>query len=78
MNPSDYLALVQFDVFTTIVERERGIHLGGQLNEQKFFHFENFSYKEECVSQPFGTGIVADREETRRGRVILCIEADKT
>lgn len=78
MNPADYLTLVQFDIFTTIVEKERGIHFGGQLNEQKLFHFENFSYQEECASQPSGTGIVADREEPRNGRVILCIEADKT
>lgn len=78
MNPADYLTLLQFDIFTTIVEKERGIHLGGQLNEQKLFHFENFSYQEECASQPSGTGIVADREEPRNGRVILCIEADET
>lgn len=78
MNPADYLTLAQFDIFTTIVEKERGIHLGGQLNEQKLFHFENLSYQEECASQPSGTGIVADREEPQKGKSILCIEANKT
>ena len=74
MNPSDYFILVQYDIFSTIVERERGIHLGGQLNEQKIFHFDNLSYREECASQPSGTGVAADRKNIQNGRTILCIE----
>lgn len=75
MNPEDYLVLVQFNIFSTIVEKERGIHLGGQLNEQKIFHFANFSYREECAIQPSGTGIAADRECPQNGKTVLCIQA---
>lgn len=75
MNPEDYLTLMQFEVFSTIVEKERGIHLGGQLKEQKLFHYENFSYKEEMVALPAGTGIVADKKQPRNGKTILTIQS---
>lgn len=76
MNPADYLTLVQFDIFSIIVERERGIHLGGKLNEQKVFHFDNFSYQEECASYSSGTGITANSQSPQNGKVVLCIQMD--
>lgn len=77
MNPEDYLSLLQFDVFSTIVEKEQGIHLGGRLNEQKIFHFENLSYREESVRQPAGIGMAADIESPCIGRTVLCIRVDE-
>lgn len=74
MKPEDYLVLLQFEIFSAIVEQQRGIHLGGQLNEQKIFHFENFSYQEESAGQPSGTGMAADREKPQTGKIILCME----
>ena len=77
MNSEDYLSLLQFDVFSTIVEKEQGIHLGGRLNEQKIFHFENLSYREESVRQPAGTGMAAEPQSPGIGRTVLCIRVDE-
>lgn len=72
--PEDYLSMMQFEMFSTLVERERGIHLGGQMIEQKIFHYDNFNYKEKTAILPAGTGIVADKKQPRNGRRILCIK----
>ena len=59
----DQGALAGQKLYRSFISDKKGVHLGGELNNQKFLTARNLSYTEQTKTQKPGIGYVNDREE---------------
>ena len=68
----DYLRVAGLRIYERIIERCRGIYLGGGLDRQNIFDYSYLSFTELCTVKARGTGTVLKRnEEDYFGDVVI-------
>ena len=67
----DMISLMSYKAYKSYVSYRKGIHLGGNLNSQKVFSFQNVSYTELGKTMKKGRAYAADEEDETIGHQIV-------
>lgn len=71
VSPEQHLTLLNYRLYKNMISYGTGIHLGGNLNGQKLFRFENIPYSEKNKISGPGTGVVPAKDDSLKGLEIV-------
>lgn len=71
LQTEDHSALTAYKGYNLFVSYKKGIHLGGNVNQQRIFDFQNISFAQQSRSMKKGRGYVPDEEEESLGREVV-------
>lgn len=77
MKNEDHAVLSAYKAYQYYISYKKGIHLGGSLNDQKIFSFQNLSFAQQSKSRKRGLGYVPDEEEESVGIEVVIPLAKK-
>jgi S-DNA-T family DNA segregation ATPase FtsK/SpoIIIE len=77
LKPEDHAVLSAYKAYQDYISYKRGIHLGGNLQAQKVFNFQNLSFAQQSKSTKRGIGYVPDEEEESIGIQVVIPLAKK-
>lgn len=67
----DQSILPSYRAYSLFISYKKGIHIGGNLNMQKIFSFQNISFTQQTKTMKKGRGYVPDNEEESIGREVV-------
>ena len=72
LTTEDAISLTGYKAYRSFTGYKKGMHLGGNLNAQKLFNFQNINYAEMSRAAKKGVGYAADEEDETSGiRIVL-------
>lgn len=72
LTTEDAISLTGYKAYRSFTGYKKGMHLGGNLNAQKLFNFQNINYAELSRTAKKGLGYAADEEDETSGiRIVL-------
>lgn len=77
LSVEDQITLSAYRAYNSYVSYKKGIHLGGNLNQQKIFNFQNIPYASLGKPMKKGMGYVPDEEEETMGLQVVIPLAKK-
>ncbi len=77
LKAEDQSLLTAYRAYSLYVSYKKGIHLGGNLSQQKLFNFQNVSFTQQTKGMKKGMGYVPDDEEESIGVEVVIPLAKK-
>ena len=71
INPETVSPVLGTKSYESFVGYHTGIHLGGQVNNVRYFDFSNVSYTEQSKVQKAGIGMIPTGNEEETGKVVI-------
>ena len=72
LTTEDAVSLTGYKAYRSFTGNKKGMHMGGNLNAQKLFNFQNINYAEMSRAAKKGLGYAADEEDETSGiRIVL-------
>lgn len=59
-NTDDYLSIANKRIYANMSSHKMGVHLGGNIGQQKIFNFSNIAYTNQNKNMPVGMGLAAN------------------
>ena len=67
LKAEDHALMSAYKAYHSYISYKKGIHLGGNLQAQKIFNFQNLSFAQQSKATKRGMGYVPDEEEESVG-----------